>query len=38
MFSRVAACGVAAFLLVSPALSSVETSTLADVDAPAASA
>jgi predicted transglutaminase-like cysteine proteinase len=37
MFRRVAACGIAAFALVSPAVSSGETDVFADVNAPVAS-
>jgi len=37
MFGRVAACGIAAFFLVSPAFSSGETDAFAGVNAPAAS-
>ena len=37
MFCRVAACSIAAFFLVSPALSSGETDAFADVSAAAAS-
>jgi predicted transglutaminase-like cysteine proteinase len=37
MFRRVAACGIAAFALVSPAVSSGETNVFADVNAPVAS-
>ena len=37
MFGRVAACGIAAFFLVSPALSNGETKAFVDVDAPVAS-